>query len=91
MLTKTLILPQSAHDTRIGTITKYNFKNGYGASVACHTESYGGDEGLYEIALIDEEGDIITSPNDPSSNWQDVKGFLTKGEVEVYLTEIAEY
>tara|TARA_B100000579_G_scaffold85605_1_gene66918 strand:- start:34 stop:309 length:276 start_codon:yes stop_codon:yes gene_type:complete len=91
MLTKTLILPQSAHDTRIGTITKYNFKNGYGASVACHTESYGGDEGLYEIALIDEEGDIITSPNDPSSNWQDVKGFLTEGEVEVYLTEIAEY
>ena len=91
MLTKTLILPQSAQDDRIGTIKKYQFDNGYGASVACHTESYGGDEGLYEIALIDEEGDIITSPNDPSSNWQDVKGFLTEGEVEVYLTEIAEY
>jgi len=91
MQTETLILPQSAHDTRIGTITKYKFQNGYGASVACHTESYGGDEGLYEIALIDDEGDIITSPNDPSSNWQDVKGFLTEGEVEVYLTEIAEY
>ena len=91
MQTQTLILPQSAQDNRIGTITKYQFENGYGASVACHTGSYGGDEGLYEIALIDDEGDIITSPNDPSSTWQDVKGFLTGGEVEVYLTEIAQY
>ena len=91
MQTQTLILPQSAQDNRIGTIKKYQFENGYGASVACHTGSYGGDEGLYEIALIDDEGDIITSPNDPSSTWQDVKGFLTGGEVEVYLTEIAQY
>ena len=91
MQTQTLILPQSAQDNRIGTIKKYQFENGYGASVACHTGSYGGDEGLYEIALIDDEGDIITSPNDPSSTWQDVKGFLTGGEVEVYLTEISEY
>ena len=91
MLTETLILPQSAQDDRIGTIKKYIFENGYGASVACHTGSYGGDEGLYELALTDDEGDIITSPNDPTSNWQDVKGYLTLSEVEAYLTEISEY
>ena len=91
MQTETLILPASAHDTRIGTITKYKFQNGYGASVACHTESYGGDEGLFEMALTNDEGDIITSPNDPSSSWQDVKGYLTLSEVEAYLTEISEY
>ena len=29
MLTKTLTLPQSAQDDRIGTIKKYIFENGY--------------------------------------------------------------
>ena len=91
MLTKTLTLPQSAQDDRIGTIKKYQFENGYGASVACHTGSYGGDEGLFELALTDDGGDVITSPNDPTSTWQDVKGYLTLSEVEAYLTEISEY
>ena len=91
MLTKTLTLPQSAQDDRIGTIKKYQFENGYGASVACHTGSYGGDEGLYELALTDDEGNIITSPNDPTSNWQDVKGYLTESEVDALLLEIFDY
>ena len=91
MLTKTLILPDSPQDDRVGTIKKYQFENGYGASVACHTHSYGGDEGLFEMALTDDEGDVILSPNDPSSSWQDVKGYLTLSEVEAYLTEISEY
>ena len=72
MQTETLILPTSPQDDRVGIIKKIQFDNGYGASVACHTGSYGGDEGLFEMALTDDEGDIITSPNDPSSSWQDV-------------------
>jgi len=91
MLTKTLILPQSAQDDRIGTIKKYQFDNGYGASVACHTGSYGGDEGLFEVALTDDSGDVITSPNDPTSKWQDVKGYLTESEVDALLLEIFDY
>ena len=91
MQTETLILPTSPQDDRVGIIKKIQFDNGYGASVACHTGSYGGDEGLFEMALTDDEGDIITSPNDPTSNWQDVKGYLTLSEVEAYLTEISEY
>ena len=91
MQTETLILPTSPQDDRVGIIKKIQFDNGYGASVACHTGSYGGDEGLYEMALTDDEGNIITSPNDPTSNWQDVKGYLTLSEVESYLTEISEY
>ena len=89
MLTKTLILPDNPQDNRIGTIKKYQFENGYGASVACHTHSYGGDEGLYEMVLTDDDGDIITSPTDPTSNWQDVKGYLILSEVEAYLKEIS--
>ena len=91
MQTETLILPTSPQDDRVGTIKKYIFENGYGASVACHTGSYGGDEGLFEMALTDDEGNVILSPNDPSSSWQDVKGYLTLSEVEAYLKEISEY
>ena len=91
MQTETLILPTSAQDDRVGTIKKYIFENGYGASVACHTGSYGGDEGLYEMALTDDEGNVILSPNDPTSKWQDVKGYLTESEVDALLLEIIDY
>ena len=91
MQTETLILPTSALDNRVGIIKKIQFDNGYGASVACHTGSYGGDEGLFEMALTDDEGDVITSPNDPTSNWQDVKGYLTLSEVDALLLEIFDY
>ena len=91
MKTETLILPTCAQDNRVGIIKKIQFDNGYGASVACHNESYGGDEGLFEMVLTDDDGDLITSPNDPSSSWQDVKGYLTLSEVEAYLKEISEY
>ena len=91
MQTETLILPTSAQDNRVGIIKKIQFDNGYGASVACHTESYGGDEGLFEMALTDDDGDIITSPNDPTSKWQDVKGYLTESEVDALLLEIFDY
>ena len=91
MQTETLILPTSPQDDRVGIIKKIQFDNGYGASVACHTGSYGGDEGLYEMALTDDEGNVILSPNDPTSKWQDVKGYLTESEVDALLLEIFDY
>ena len=39
----------------------YNFENGYGASVVQHSGSYGGNQGLYEIAVLDSTGDICYS------------------------------
>ena len=33
-------------------VVRYYCDNGYGLSVACHEHSYGGKEGLYEIALL---------------------------------------
>ena len=41
-----------------GQIEKFHFLNGWGASVANHSGSYGGDEGLYELAEINPNGHI---------------------------------
>ena len=65
-----------------GQIEKFHFINGWGASVANHDGSYGGDEGLYELAEINPNGHIVDDS---------IKGWLTFAEVDCYLREIAEY
>ena len=65
-----------------GQIEKFHFINGWGASVANHSGSYGGDEGLYELAEINPNGHIVDDS---------IKGWLTFAEVDCYLREISEY
>ena len=65
-----------------GQIEKFHFINGWGASVANHEGSYGGSEGLYELAEINPNGHIVDDS---------IKGWLTFAEVDCYLREIAEY
>lgn len=36
----------------------YKFDNGFGASVVSHSGSYGGTDGLFEIAILDKNGEI---------------------------------
>ena len=63
----------------------YKFDNGYGASVVKHDFSYGGKKGLYELAVLDNEGGLCyTTPIT-----EDVVGHLTMGEVENLLAEIS--
>ena len=63
----------------------YKFDNGYGASVVKHNHSYGGKKGLYELAVLDNEGALCyTTPIT-----EDVVGDLTMGEVENLLAEIS--
>ena len=61
----------------------YEFDNGFRASVIRGDWSYGGDEGLYELAVMDDNGlrydTTITN---------DVIGRLTQSEVEEYLLRI---
>jgi len=65
-----------------GQVEKFHFLNGWGASVASHNGSYGGTEGLYELAEINLNGHIVDDS---------IKGWLTFAEVDAYLREIAEY
>lgn len=61
------------------------FTNGYGASVICHDMSYGGREGLYELAVL--KGDDICY-NTPITD--DVIGWLYPHQVTELLGKIAK-
>lgn len=55
----------------------YKFENGWGASVIKHSYSYGGSDGLYELAVLDTEGHLcyttdITDDVLGRLEWKDV-------------------
>ncbi len=60
------------------------FENGYGASVVCTPYTYGGRNGLYELAVLDKGGHITYDT--PITN--DVIGHLEKNEVTDILKQI---
>lgn len=61
----------------------YSFPNGYGASVVKHDFSYGGKQGLWELAVLNGEDLCYTS-----GITDDVIGHLTWKNVEEFLLEI---
>ncbi len=65
-----------------GVMSRMMFENGFGVSVVSHTFSYGGKDGLFEIAVLDADGDLTYDT--PVTN--DVVGYLNPDEV----TEIME-
>lgn len=69
---------------QVGVKCRATFSNGYGASVVSHTHSYGGKSGLYEIAVLDPDGEITYE----TSVTNDVIGYLTPEEVTEVLTDI---
>ena len=60
-----------------------NFTNGYKASIVSHEFSYGGDEGLFEIAVMHNSQIVY---NTPVTN--DVLGHLNEEDVLRHLNEI---
>ena len=61
----------------------YEFANGYGASVIRGLHTYGGPEGLWELAVL-RSGDLCyTTPVT-----DDVKGYLTEDAVDALLGQI---
>ena len=67
-----------------GIYCRIMFENGFGASVVKHKYSYGGDKGLYEIAVLDSGGEITyTTPIT-----DDVIGYLRPEDVTDVIEKI---
>jgi hypothetical protein len=60
-----------------GVAARMMFENRYGVSVVSHSFSYGGKSGLYELAVLDVDGEITSDT--PVTG--DVIGYLTPEEV----------
>ena len=67
-----------------GVYAKIMFKNGFGASIVKSSFSYGGDAGLYELAVIDTDGDL-TYDTDITDN---VIGHLTPEGITKVMKQI---
>ena len=73
---------------RDGTQVVYKFENGYGASVVCHEFSYGGCQGLKELAVIKFRKDDKWSLCYETEITDDVLGYLTDEDVADLLVQI---
>lgn len=62
----------------------YKFDNGYGASVVSNSMSYGGERGLFEVAVLNSDGTIAYDTPITS----EVAGFLDFADVVEVLDKI---
>lgn len=69
-----------------GKKARIYFENGYGASVVSHTFSYGGKQGLYELAVL--FNDELHYDNPVAGG--DVRGYLTEEAVNELLIQIQQ-
>ena len=77
------VITKQAHG---GTQRIFSFPNSpYEASVVCHKYSYGGDIGLFELAVL-KGGKVCYT----SGITRDVIGHLTEKEVQKYIKQIAK-
>ena len=67
-----------------GVQARIQFDNGYGASVVRSQYTYGGDKGLYELAVFGKDGHITYDT--PITN--DVLGYLKPEDVTDILEQI---
>ena len=85
-------MPVKFHDLKFnphpagmgGVQATVKFPNGYGASIIKFAYSYGGPEGLYELAVLDENGKLCYTTPITS----DVIGHLTPEKVTEILAKI---
>jgi len=68
-----------------GVQVVHEFPNGYGASVIRHDFSYGGKDGLWEMAVL-KEGDLCYNTHITN----DVIGYLSDADVKSTLKEIEQ-
>jgi hypothetical protein len=74
------------HPQLDGVVSRITFDNGYGASVVKHEFSYGGKDGLYELAVLDKDGNLTYDT--PITN--DVIGYLREIDVTDVMIKIQQ-
>jgi hypothetical protein len=75
------------HPSGIGGVqARIQFENGYGASVVIGPNTYGGDSGLYELAVLDSDGKLTYAT--PITD--DVIGYLRPEDVTDVLAKIQQ-
>ena len=70
----------------MGIQCRIQFENGYGASIVKGPYTYGGDKGLYEIAVLDSGGEITYT----TSITDDVIGYLRPEDVTDVMEKIQQ-
>ena len=70
----------------VGKKGRMYFDNGYGVSVVSHTYSYGGKDGLFEVAVLGKDGNLTYDT--PVTN--DVIGYLTEEDVTDVMKQVQE-
>lgn len=70
-----------------GTQAKQFYSNGFGVSVIRHDYSYGGDKGLYELAVLKGNDKKWTLCYDTKVT-SDVIGYLEPTEVSRYMKQV---
>jgi hypothetical protein len=63
---------------------KVMFDNGYGASVIIGPHTYGGEDGLYELAVLGKDKKLTYD----TSVTDDVEGYLSEDDVTRLLEQI---
>lgn len=72
------------HPLGVGVRAVIKFENGYCASVVLTPYTYGGKDGLYELAVLDSEGNLTYD----TSVTSDVEGYLTESDVTRLMEQI---
>ena len=72
------------HSMGDGIMSRLSFDNRYGVSVVRTSFTYGGKEGLYELAVLDEHGNLTYDT--PVTN--DVIGYLSEDEVSNIMEQV---
>ena len=81
-----VFVDETMYDDKVWSRSYMMFDNGYGVSVVRGPHSYGGQSGLYELAVLDTDGFITYETHITD----DVLGFLTPDDVTHHMIEIQE-
>ena len=83
---KDIVFKTNPMGADFGIVSRTQFDNGYEVSVVKSPYSYGGDKGLYELAVLGKDGHITYDT--PITN--DVIGYLREQDVTDVMEKIQQ-